>query len=85
MSVVFRIEIERETDGRRLADVVELPGVPAYGMSQWPGTSPGPCVGRQAEEGINSVTDPGLRLRARSRRKAASAFPLARRVGSSGS
>jgi len=25
MSVVFRIEIERETDGRWLAEVVELP------------------------------------------------------------
>jgi predicted RNase H-like HicB family nuclease len=34
MSVVFRIEIERETDGRRIAEVVELPGVLAYGSSQ---------------------------------------------------
>ena len=28
-SVVFRIELERETDGRWIAEVVELPGVPA--------------------------------------------------------
>jgi len=85
MSVVFGIEVERETDGRRLAEVVELPGVSACGMSQWPGTSPGRRVDRQAQEGVNGVTDPELRLRARSRRKAASASPPARRVGSSGS
>ena len=85
MSVVFRIQIERETDGRRLAQVVELPGVLASGMSRRPGTSPGPCVDRQAQEGVNGVTDPEPRLRARSRRKAASAFPPASRMGSSGS
>jgi predicted RNA binding protein YcfA (HicA-like mRNA interferase family)/predicted RNase H-like HicB family nuclease len=34
MSVVFRIELERETDGRWIAEVVELPGVLAYGASQ---------------------------------------------------
>jgi predicted RNase H-like HicB family nuclease len=34
MSVVFRIELERETDGRWIAEVVELPGVLAYGSSQ---------------------------------------------------
>ena len=34
MSVVFRIELERETDGRWIAEVVELPGVLAYGATQ---------------------------------------------------
>ena len=34
MSFVFRIELERETDGRWIAEVVELPGVLAYGSSQ---------------------------------------------------
>jgi predicted RNase H-like HicB family nuclease len=30
----FSIEIERETDGRWIAEVVELPGVLAYGDSE---------------------------------------------------
>ena len=34
MSVVFRIELEREADGRWIAEVVELPGVLAYGATQ---------------------------------------------------
>ena len=34
MSVVFRIELEREADGRWIAEVVELPGVLAYGETQ---------------------------------------------------
>ncbi len=34
MSVVFRIELEQETDGRWIAEVVELPGVLAYGATQ---------------------------------------------------
>lgn len=34
LSVVFRIELERETDGRWIAEVVELPGVLAYGATQ---------------------------------------------------
>ena len=34
MSVVFRIELERETDGRWIAEVVELPGVLTDGVSQ---------------------------------------------------
>ena len=34
MSVVFRIELERETDGRWIAEVAELPGVLAYGATQ---------------------------------------------------
>ena len=33
MKVVYRVEIEREEDGRFLAEVVELPGVMAYGHS----------------------------------------------------
>jgi predicted RNase H-like HicB family nuclease len=33
MSVIFRIEVERETDGRWLAEAVELPGVLAYGAT----------------------------------------------------
>jgi len=32
--MVFRVEIERETDGRWLAEVIELPGVMAYGQSR---------------------------------------------------
>jgi predicted RNase H-like HicB family nuclease len=34
MSVAFRIELEREDDGRFIAEVVELPGVLAYGQTQ---------------------------------------------------
>lgn len=34
MSVVFKIEIEREDDGRWLAEVVELPGVLSYGATE---------------------------------------------------
>jgi predicted RNase H-like HicB family nuclease len=34
VSVVFRIELERETDGRWIAEVVELPGVLANGSTQ---------------------------------------------------
>ena len=30
----FKIEVEREEDGRWLAEVLELPGVLAYGQSQ---------------------------------------------------
>jgi len=30
----FRVEIEREDDGRWLAEVVDLPGVLAYGASR---------------------------------------------------
>ncbi len=32
--MVFRVEIEQETDGRWLAEVIELPGVMAYGQSR---------------------------------------------------
>jgi predicted RNase H-like HicB family nuclease len=32
--VKFRVEIERETDGRWIAEVPELPGVLAYGSSE---------------------------------------------------
>ena len=34
MSVAFRIELEQEIDGRWIAEVVELPGVMAYGATQ---------------------------------------------------
>ena len=34
MSVRFRIEVEQEVDGRWIAEVVELPGVLAYGSTQ---------------------------------------------------
>jgi predicted RNase H-like HicB family nuclease len=34
VSVVFRIELEREDDGRWIAEVVELPGALAYGATQ---------------------------------------------------
>ena len=33
MSVIVRIEVEREMDGCRLAEAVELPGVIAYGAT----------------------------------------------------
>jgi predicted RNase H-like HicB family nuclease len=32
--ITFRVETEQETDGRWLAEVVELPGVLAYGGRQ---------------------------------------------------
>jgi len=32
--ITFKVEIEREEDGRWLAEVVELPGVMAYGHDQ---------------------------------------------------
>jgi predicted RNase H-like HicB family nuclease len=31
---MFQIEIDQENDGRRLAEVVELPGVLAYGSTE---------------------------------------------------
>ena len=34
MSVALNIELEVETDGRWIAEVVELPGVLAYGSTQ---------------------------------------------------
>jgi predicted RNase H-like HicB family nuclease len=34
MSVTFMIELEKESDGRWIAEVVELPGVLAYGLSE---------------------------------------------------
>jgi predicted RNase H-like HicB family nuclease len=34
LSVQFRIELEQEADGRWIAEVVELPGVLAYGASK---------------------------------------------------
>lgn len=33
MNMSYRVEIERENDGRWIADVVDLPGVMAYGTS----------------------------------------------------
>ena len=32
--ITFKVEIEREDDGRWLAEVIELPGVLAYGDTQ---------------------------------------------------
>lgn len=32
--VVFKIETERETDGRWIAEIVAIPGVLAYGASE---------------------------------------------------
>lgn len=37
--ITFRVEIEQEDDGRWLAEVVELPGVLAYGDTQAPAVS----------------------------------------------
>jgi predicted RNase H-like HicB family nuclease len=31
--MIFRIELEQETDGRWVAEIVALPGVLAYGMT----------------------------------------------------
>ena len=33
MAMKFRVEIEREEDGRWIAEVVDLPGVLAYGIT----------------------------------------------------
>lgn len=32
--IIFKVEVEQEEDGRWLAEVLELPGVLAYGESQ---------------------------------------------------
>ena len=48
MSVVFKVETEQETDGRWIAEVVELPGALAYGNS--------------AEEAITRVQALALRV-----------------------
>ena len=32
--ITFKVEVEQEDDGRWLAEVLELPGVLAYGQSQ---------------------------------------------------
>jgi predicted RNase H-like HicB family nuclease len=32
--IIFKVEVEQEEDGRWLAEVLELPGVLAYGRSQ---------------------------------------------------
>ena len=32
--ITFKVEVEQEDDGRWLAEVLELPGVQAYGQSQ---------------------------------------------------
>ena len=34
LSVLFSIEVEREADGRWIAEVVELPGALAYGSTR---------------------------------------------------
>lgn len=34
LQMVLKVEIERETDGRWIADVVDLPGVMAYGSTR---------------------------------------------------
>ena len=34
MSPVFKVEIEREDDGRWIAEVMDLPGVLAYGKTR---------------------------------------------------
>lgn len=34
MAVIFKVEIEREADGRWLAEVTDLPGVLAYGATE---------------------------------------------------
>ena len=32
--IIFKVEVEQEEDGRWLAEVLELPGILAYGQSQ---------------------------------------------------
>jgi predicted RNase H-like HicB family nuclease len=34
MAVIFRVELEREDDGRWIAEVVEMPGALAYGATE---------------------------------------------------
>ena len=34
MNTAFRVEVEREDDGRWLAEVMDLPGVQAYGKTR---------------------------------------------------
>jgi predicted RNase H-like HicB family nuclease len=46
--ITFRVETEQETDGRWLAEVVELPGVLAYGSRQ--------------EDAVSRVQAPALRV-----------------------
>lgn len=47
-SGAFRVEVEREDDGRWLAEVIELPGVLAYGATR--------------EEALSSVEALALRV-----------------------
>jgi len=39
MDMTYSIEIERETDGRWIAEVTDLPGVLAYGATQTEATA----------------------------------------------
>jgi len=45
--IVFTVEIEQEADGRWLAEVVELPGVLAYGDSPEAAVSRGQALARR--------------------------------------
>lgn len=45
--IAFTVEIEQEADGRWLAEVVELPGVLAYGDSQEAAVSRVPALARR--------------------------------------
>ena len=55
MSVLFSIELEQETDGRWIAEVVELPGVLAYGSTSDEATA------RVQALALRVVADSGIR------------------------
>ena len=55
MSVSFSIELEQETDGRWIAEVVELPGVLAYGSTSDEATA------RVQALALRVVADSGIR------------------------
>ena len=43
--ITLTYELDREDDGRWIAEVLELPGVLAYGDSPGRGDQGGPCAG----------------------------------------
>ena len=47
----FKIEIERETDGRWIAEIPEVPGALAYGLSQ------GEAIAKAYAIALRSVAD----------------------------
>ena len=60
--ITFRVEVEQEDDGRWLAEVVELPGVLAYGDTQEAALSRGQALALRviAERLEHGETGPDL-------------------------